>query len=690
MQIVKRWLSGQYWLRTIAPVAALTVAIATVYANSFVVPFLYDDLAVVLNNQSIRDLKALPSVLSPPGHGSTVQSRPLVNLTLAINYALNKNRPWGYHAFNLAVHILASLALFGLVRRTLAAQLASRTGVRQERESIQAPWSDLQTNPSFTQATLPAFLVALVWGIHPLQTMAVTYISQRAEGLMGLMYLATLYCFARGLSLLKAQAAEPARAMDTARDRISSVNLPRPGQIWIATAVFFCALGMACKEVMVTAPLMTLAYDRAFFAPSWREVFRKRKSVHAWLFATWLVRAGLELLQGGERNAQTGFGALGDSWRYLLTQAEVIRHYLRLALWPDQLCLDYYGWPLARSPDEVWLSLLVIGGLVAATAFLFWRAPQWGFLGVWFFLALAPTSSIMPIVDRASEHRMYLSLAAVVCVIVLPVEFLARQWAQRLKQSFSELHAFGLVTLLMLTVGAVTALGVRTAWRNWDYRSNLSIWLDTIAKRPNNPRANMNVGVLYGLVGHPRLSIQYLLRTQEVDPNYEPAAVLSNLGSAYMIIGEYDEAMRLLETSIMRDPDYASAYFNRANLKLKLGLTNEAAGDFLRTIARDPDFAQAYAKLGALYREQGRHERAIVALTEAIERDPCLAAAYNARARAWLDKGEVEKARQDIAKVRSLGKQPDPEVVRLLNGTSVAPDSKTWDHDNQKTRAHTN
>src|SRR6185312_4252239 len=100
--------------------------------------------------------------------GTTVGGRPFLNLSLALNQAFGGTNPWGYHALNLAIHVLAGLTLFGLVRRTLE---AGRKG----------------------SALLPAFAAALLWTVHPLQTEAVTYIVQRAESAMGLFYLLTLY-----------------------------------------------------------------------------------------------------------------------------------------------------------------------------------------------------------------------------------------------------------------------------------------------------------------------------------------------------------------------------------------------------------------------------------------------------------------------------------------------------------------
>ncbi|MGD1021058.1 MAG: hypothetical protein ABSA12_17265, partial [Verrucomicrobiia bacterium] len=190
------------------------------YHNSLTGPFIYDDWLSIQKNPTIRHLWPIWQPLSPPHAGGiTVEGRPLINLSLAVNYAIGGTNVRGYHALNLAIHILAGLTLFGIVRRTL---LQPRL-----RERFGAVADEL------------ALAVALIWTVHPLQTESVTYIIQRAESMMGLFYLLTLYGFIRG----------------------TASPLPR---LWHGLCIGACALGMASKEVMVSAPLMVMLYDRTF------------------------------------------------------------------------------------------------------------------------------------------------------------------------------------------------------------------------------------------------------------------------------------------------------------------------------------------------------------------------------------------------------------------------------------------
>ena len=232
-----------------------------VYANSLAAPLLFDDGPAIAQNPTIRQLWPLSGALAPPATGAGVSGRPLVNLSLAVNYALSGEKVWSYHALNLLVHLAAGLTLFGVVRRTLAAK---STG-------------DPRALPAPPEARSAALLIALLWIVHPLQTETVTGIIQRTEALMGLFYLLTLYCFIRGAGL----------------------ESGRRG--WFALSFLACLSGMATKEVMVSAPLVVLLYDRVFLARDWREVWRRRRGPHLAQAATWLLLAALVARMGGTR-----------------------------------------------------------------------------------------------------------------------------------------------------------------------------------------------------------------------------------------------------------------------------------------------------------------------------------------------------------------------------------------------------
>ena len=445
----------------LVPLLALVLLVVGTwaYATSFRGVFVWDDQATLVENPHIRSLWPLSTAMGAPAD-STLSARPVASLSFALNYAfapadvrhiMKPGDPagppdaagrfarniWGYHATNLAIHLLAALTLFGIIRRTL------RCGPLEARVGHAAPWL--------------AFAVAVCWMVHPLQTQAITYVVQRVESLMGLFYLLTLYAAIR--------AGEPGRRQHW----------------WTAAAIVACALGMGTKETMVTAPLMVGLWDW-MFAPA--GAWRGRRRLYAGLAATWIILVYLVSL--GLRPA-AGFTIDGwTPWSYLLTQSAVIVHYLRLTIVPHPLVFDY-RWEAAASFQEVAPQVFILAAAVLATIVSCARRWPIGFAGAWFFLILGPTSSVLPIATEvAAEHRMYLPAAAVIAAIVTGAYAAGRRWLP------SANVRRGIAGLLVGVVALVFA-GL-TRERNTLYWSDEALMADTVAKRPANAPARLAYG----------------------------------------------------------------------------------------------------------------------------------------------------------------------------------------------------
>jgi tetratricopeptide (TPR) repeat protein len=524
--------------------AAAVIALAglAAYHGSFSGPFVFDDIHSVLQNPTIRHLAPPWDALRPPRNGATVEGRPLVNLSLAVNYAVSGLEPWSYHAFNLAVHLLAGLALFGLVRRTV--------------ERGQAPDIDPAKKGSMSSLDpiLFAFAVALLWTLHPLQTESVTFISDRAESLMGLFYLLTLYCFARGVG--------------------------KP--IWLCLSVFFCFLGMATKEVMVTAPLIVLLYDRTFVAGTFGAAWRSRRPFYLSLAATWILLGSLVAAMGGNRGKAAGFGTFVTSWSYALTQCGAVVHYLRLALWPHPLVFDY-GSGLVGGPGEVVRQALFLLFLLAGTLVALRRRPVLGFIGAWFFLILAPSSSLVPLASQTvAEHRMYLPLAAVIVLAVWGIWRATRSSTERGQASDTDPAKPGSLSrpdpFLVIVAALAVGLGFLTSRRNEVYRSEVSLWEDTAMRCPDSARAQYNLGVALDEAARRGEARDQYLKAVQLDPFYTDAHFrladdLAGEGRVSEAIAHYDEALLL-------NPGNPEVHRNLGKVLAAAGRSNEAAVQF--------------------------------------------------------------------------------------------------------------
>jgi Flp pilus assembly protein TadD len=582
--------SPQSLARSHAWFAALVIGVAVLlaYGNTFAVPLIFDDDSSILKNETIRHLWT--AWWPPNENGLTVSGRPFLNFTLALNYAAGGTAVRGYHAVNLLIHVLAGYALFGVIRRTLLLpRLAARFGA-------DAVWL--------------ALTATLLWVLHPLQTESVTYIIQRAESLVGLLYLLTFWCFIRSTE-------------------------PGASGKWMWLACGASALGMATKEVMVTAPVMIACYDRVFLSVSWREVWARHGRRHLAIAATWLVLAAL-VLATGNRGGTAGFGTTVSPVAYAITQIGVVADYLRLACWPQPLIFDY-GQFLANGFAEVLLPAALLLLLAVASVYGLWRGHPAGYCGVFFFAVLAPTSSFVPVATQTmNEHRMYLPLAAVAVLFATLVY-----------------AVFGRRSLAALLVVAL-ALGGATWRRNADYRTEQSIWEDTVAKRPTNVRALAALGAIQQREGR----LDAALATMREAVRLAPAAAeqhnnlgnvwmklgdwaeaaqcfrnalalkpadpfaLNNLGNAYLQLGRGSDALVQLAAAVEAKPDLHEARYNLANTLAAAGRLPEAAKNFVLYLAARPDDAEARSNYGNVLLALHRPDAAVIELERAVRAKP--------------------------------------------------------------------
>jgi tetratricopeptide (TPR) repeat protein len=572
--------------------ALIVLATVAAFSNSFTGPFLFDDEAAIVDNPTIRQLWPISKALCPPNYGESVTGRPLLNLSLAVNYAIHKLDVWSYHATNLTIHLLGSLLLFGILRRTfLLPTMRERWGVA---------------------ATPLAFVIALFWAIHPLQTESVTYIIQRAESLVGLFYLLTLYCFVRGVG--------SARAVP-----------------WHIGAVLACLLGMASKEVMVSAPLIVLLYDRTFLAGSFREAWRRRGGFYLALAGTWVLLGWLVIF-AGNRGGTAGFGAGMSWWAYLCTQFGAIIHYLRLCVWPHPLVLDY-GTGTAHGVSEILPYAIVLGSLGAATVVALWRWPKIGFLGAWFFAILAPTSSVVPVVSQTvAEHRMYLPLAAVVTGLAVGGYLMGQRLVRRQKISLLGLRVVDISLVMCVAV----SLGIVTFQRNADYHSGPSIWRDTVAKAPGSARAHINLGVALADRRQFAEAISSYRNALAIKPDYMEAH--SNLGAALACRGQVDEAIAEYKLALEINPDHAGTHNNFGLALVRRGQVDEAIAHYRKALEINPDFVNANNNFGLALAGRGQFDEAIAHFQRALKVKPDFADAHYNLGVVLMGRGRVDEA----------------------------------------------
>ena len=462
---------------------AILAVILAAYSNSFRGPFVIDDQASVVQNADIRTLARLDRVLAPRPD-SPVAGRPLASLSLAVDYALGGLTVTGYHVTNLAWHIACAWLLYGVVRRTLA----------------------LPSLPPPVAAEAPnlALAAAVVWGVHPLTTEVVDYVSQRTESMMAFFLLLTLYASIRsGRSVARG---------------------------WQAAAIVACLAGTVCKETIAVTPPLVALYDRVFLYGSWREAVQARGSLYAGLAASWLVLGGL--VMSGPRAAVAGFASGVSPWTYLLNQAAIVVDYLRLTVWPSGL-VALYGWPEPLTLADVLPQALGVMALLAATLLALVRVPALGFVGAWFFLGLAPASSVLPVATEVgAERRMYVPLMALAVLAVLAAAAAVRTRAAR----------------AALLVAAVVGLSLLTIQRTAEYASPVTLARTIVERRPTAVAHHL-LGEQLGLAG----------QTADAEKELRAAVALGDSRARYQLGALLMDARRSREASVELEAFVATA-----------------------------------------------------------------------------------------------------------------------------------
>ncbi|MEY4673931.1 MAG: hypothetical protein RL148_1715 [Planctomycetota bacterium] len=554
-------------------VLPLLVVVGAGLATWWEVPtfgFKFDDSPAIELNVPLIDGNWWDAALSPPHQ--PLANRPVACLSLAACFSLFGFGTVSPHLGNLVVHLLNGMLLFLLARGSLRApNLAART--------------------DSAGATCLALVLALVWVVHPLCTDSVAYATQRSTLLASGFLLLALYATLRAHG---------------------SAHAGR----WQLLAVAAMALGMGSKEDLVAGPVLVLLYQRAFLLPDWAALRTQRRFLLA-MASTWLVLGACVAL--GPVNHTVGYSTHQGvtAWQWLLTQAGVLAHYVQLALWPDVL-RGAYSNAVVKELGPALLPGLFVLSLLAATAWCWLRRPtlHWlAFLGALFFLWLAPTSTVMPIVtELVAERRMYLPMLFLVVPVVVGTRWLLHRTAR---------GAAGWLGGVLAAV-FVAVLAVQARDHAGTYASEATFWKDAYAKRNPDDRGPL------------------------------AAQILTNLGTVLLEEKREAEAFPLFDLAVQCEFANHADRTNWATSLHMRGRTEDAIVELEKVVAFAPWHADALGALGTcllIQVDKGgkgaadpRFARAVDVLTKAAELQPRRGMYWNSLGSAHARAGRLAEA----------------------------------------------
>lgn len=534
--------------------ALLLICLLTIliYSGTMWHGFVFDDISYVIENPLVTSSKpmmpwdiekeAVPEML-----WDTRYTRYIGSLSFWLNRVIVGMLPVGFRITNLLLHIVNVMLVY-----VLSTQISSIL-------------HDRYFGSSKTKLEYGPLAAALLFAAHPLQTEAVTYISQRFTLVVALFYICTI---------------------------ISYIKHRTSGRfIWYCAALLTAMLAAISKENAATLPLIIFLIETALFSAGWRA---KLSLIAPFLLVPIAIVLGrIESAQDSSHAFVNVISAGSDysAWEYFLTQASVLLTYLRLLFLPYGQNLDY-DYPVnSRLLDVNVLAAVLTHALLIALAIkLLWdgrrgKGEYWkavtGFGVLFYYIAISVESSVIPLVNLIFEHRMYLPSAGVFIVIALNTEHLADRhdsaWLSR-----------SLVLLLIVIILVFSAL---TYKRNKVWVGSISLWSDVITKSPAKARGYYNLGTAYLSSKRTLEAAVTLEAALKLDPENEEVAI--NLASAYEKLKRFDKAEQLLMRLMDKSPDFAAAHFNMGRLKIAYGDYDGALAMFARASELDPDNADA-------------------------------------------------------------------------------------------------
>lgn len=538
--------------------AAILVMLGVAYGGTLHHSFHFDDYNIIVNNDRIHRLD-LPTI------ASSNYFRPVLFITFALNHHFGGTDPFGYHLVNLGLHLLNMVLIFYLISIL----------IRQVNRQAGDGGNGWQSVPPFA----PALLGTAIFGLHPMQTESVTYIASRSSVLCASFVLLSVVTFLAA--------------------RIDGKDGPVPPVrrwLWLIIATIFFVLGVATKELGICLPPILLILEYFLFSRG-ATVGRMAGNIvryHLPFLVLILVGAGLRLAFMFRLHNP---GEFRSPWHNLLSQFRVVSRYIVMTFIPVNQNVD----PDIRTSESLFepfvlLSLLLILTLLVLGWVLRKRQPLASLgLFIW-FIALLPTSSIIPLRDLMAEHRVYLPMVGAALLAASLPGILAPRSGQ----------AGRIALAASLVVGL--ALSAVTFERNKVWKNELTLWENCVALSPVKERPVMHYANAISGTGRAAEAKQLYEKVLEINP--DNATVRYNLGIIYKQLGDYERGVEEWRKVARSEPGHPNVHINIGNYHFSRGELEQAHKQFQAEIRHNPRNPLGHFNMGNYWRRVGDKERA--------------------------------------------------------------------------------
>ena len=545
------------------------------YSNIFQNEFIWDDPIFIVNWPTIRSFENIPELIEgdlPKGHQGGY--RPIRGIFQTVSYHFFGTNPVGYHFQSIMIHLICTIIVYLIVLQ-------------------------------MTDNSIIAFLTSLLFGVHPVHTEAITFITASFDSIGIIFFFAAFYLYIKKGKKKK----------------------NRRSKLLYLLSILLAGIAFFTYEVTLTLPVLLVLHDLIY-----KRIYPANLKEKLFGYLPYMIVAGIYLfIRFFALKIVSRSGYFAHSlYLTFLTMTKVFTKYLLISILPLNLSVNHIiptniiSGHLSENMSSVFLSqslfdlpiiasAIIIIAVVCVAVKQIRTRPIILFTIGWFFIALLPVSNLFfPHGTIMAERYLYISsFAACFLISNLIYKFYHYKSSRYLK-----LIAISLFVSLLLFYSC------QTHERNRDWENSLSLWSKTVQQTPFSVSANHNLGEAYYHLAKPEEAIQYLQKAISIKPSYSKASPL--LAASYIDLNELQKARETLEKTLKKDPNSDLAIFFLGYVYELTGEYDNAVSTYKKAIDQEDSIAYYHLSLAYVYHLQGKRNLASASVQEAVSLDPLL------------------------------------------------------------------
>lgn len=599
---------------------------SAVYANTLSNEFVWDDKRFI-GWELPRSFKNIPIFLIgglPPPHQGDY--RPIKGIILTIDYFLFRANPFGYHLQAILIHLASTLLVYSVVKLILKNRLSS------------------------VSASIVAFMTALIFGVHPIQTEAITFVTSSSDVIGVTFLLASFYFY------LKNQSDQANR------------------KLYLVLSAIFAYLAYLSYEMTFVLPLLIILYDLCFKRFSFSTIKNNYKKYLIY-FGLLFIYLFLRLVILNVRQEEDYLA--GSFYFTMLAMIKVVGKYILLIIWPVNLTINHQiskgisSWPgiefnkeavlsQSVSDPQLILSIGVIVLLLLIAVFTVKKIPIITFGIFWFFISIASVLNVIPISALMAERYLYMASIGY-CLILAFIIFTIYNRFKGVP--FSLIGQIGVVCFFIATLSFYS---YRTVLRNFDWKDSFTLWSKVVKESPQS------------VIGHHNLGSAYL-EADEFDKaikEFEIASIYNsknfyevplNLGIAYFKKNQFDLAQEQFQITIEKKPNSYLTHFFLAEIYSQKGEVDKAVEAYKKAVELNPNFYDPYINLGIIFAQQKKFDEAIELFKKAKRINKNLVQSYVNLGVIYFKQAKIDLAIQELTQALKI----DPDNQQVKNNLQI-------------------